>query len=390
LDERSVAQREVVLRGITWDHPRGYAPMEATAGEFAARRPSARIVWEKRPLAEFGGKPVEQLARDFDLIVMDHPHVGDAARAGCLVALDDLGRDQELAQLAARSVGPSHTSYQFDGHQWALAIDAAAQVAAYRPDLLSHPPARWADVVALAEDGRVLWPLRSVADALLSFCTLAANAGTPIADEHQWLLRPDDADALLTAMTAVARYVPRACLDMDPIQALEELSTGDTYAYAPLLFGYTNYARTSYRPRLIRFADMPALGEDGPRGSTLGGAGLAISARCRERERAAAYVFWVASAECQAGLYVRSGGQPAHAAAWDDPAANGLTHSFFRDTRATHERAWVRPRFPGFLTFRRAGGEILGAYLAGHAGARATALELEKAFVRCRASTSVR
>ena len=58
------------------------------------------------------------------------------ARSGHLMPFDGMGRDDDLATLAAQSVGASHPSYEFDGRQWALAIDAATPVAAYRPDLI--------------------------------------------------------------------------------------------------------------------------------------------------------------------------------------------------------------------------------------------------------------
>ncbi len=73
-------------------------------------------------------------------------------------------------------MGASHASYAHGGHQWALAHDAAAQVAAYRPDLLATPPRTWTEVLELARTGRVLWPAKPI-DAFSSLCTLAAHQG---------------------------------------------------------------------------------------------------------------------------------------------------------------------------------------------------------------------
>jgi multiple sugar transport system substrate-binding protein len=46
-----------------------------------------------------------------------------------------------------RTVLAHHRSYEFDSHQWALAIDAATPSASYRPDLLGRLgvalPSRW-------------------------------------------------------------------------------------------------------------------------------------------------------------------------------------------------------------------------------------------------------
>ena len=129
----------VTLRGMTWDHSRGFDPMIATALEYGRRNPGVAIQWEKRSLQAFADRPIEEMAGTYDLMVIDHPHVGEVARSGQLLALDTLGREAEMAQLAEQTVGVSHRSYEFDGHQWALAIDAATPVAAYRPDLLERP-----------------------------------------------------------------------------------------------------------------------------------------------------------------------------------------------------------------------------------------------------------
>ena len=80
----------------------------------------------------------------------------------------------------AASVGPSFRSYTYAGRQWALPIDAAAQVQAWRPDLMARPAKTWDEVMALAGEGKVQLPLRNP-HSLMVFYTLAANLGTPCA-----------------------------------------------------------------------------------------------------------------------------------------------------------------------------------------------------------------
>jgi multiple sugar transport system substrate-binding protein len=128
----------IELRGITWDHPRGYQPLAASAEPYTAAS-GVRVTWEKRSLKEFGDSPLDVLAEDYDLLIIDHLHVGMAADAGCLLPLDTCLAPDVLAILAQQSAGPSHASYTDAGHQWALAVDAAMQASAYRPDLLSDP-----------------------------------------------------------------------------------------------------------------------------------------------------------------------------------------------------------------------------------------------------------
>jgi multiple sugar transport system substrate-binding protein len=99
--------------------------------------------------------------------------------------------------------------------------------------------------------------------------------------------------------------------------------------------------------------------------STLGGAGLAISARCRHPEIAAEYAAFMACASSQRGIYVSSGGQPGHRAAWDDDEANRQTGYFFRKTRSTMEEAYLRPRHDGYIAFQETAEKTLRTFLTG-------------------------
>jgi multiple sugar transport system substrate-binding protein len=157
----------------------------------------------------------------------------------------------------------SHACFSLDhwkGRHWALPIDAAAQVQAWRPDRINAPFERWDDVVALAKRGRVLWPLRSP-HQLMSFMTLAANRGTPCATEPGPLLAENDAIAVLKAMRELADLVPAECRRLDPIAALEKLAAEDHWAIAPLTYGYVCYARDGFRRKLVRFANLAARSE---------------------------------------------------------------------------------------------------------------------------------
>jgi multiple sugar transport system substrate-binding protein len=162
----------IKLKGMTWSHPRGYDPMVACSALWKEKT-GVEITWDKRSLQDFESYPVEDLARRYDLIVIDHPHVGQITAEGCLVPLDVPGREAERQTLALGSVGKSYPSYEWQGRQWAFPIDAATQVQAWRPDLIAAPPARWEEVVALARGGRVLLPL-TPPHSLMTFFSLAA------------------------------------------------------------------------------------------------------------------------------------------------------------------------------------------------------------------------
>ena len=110
--------------------------MVATAQRFSELHPEVTIDWEKRSLQHFADLPVSNLVERFDLLMIDHPFTGVAAESGLLLPLDEYLSAEVLADLAKHSVGASHESYRFAGHQWALAIDAATPISGWRRDLL--------------------------------------------------------------------------------------------------------------------------------------------------------------------------------------------------------------------------------------------------------------
>ncbi len=99
----------IVLQGLTWDHRRAIDPLLATMPGFRAKWSEVDIVWTPRPLHAFEFAPVPELARQFDLIVLDHPFMGDIAASGCLEPLDGLIN----AETDASFVGPSLESYRY-------------------------------------------------------------------------------------------------------------------------------------------------------------------------------------------------------------------------------------------------------------------------------------
>ncbi|MDW6023005.1 extracellular solute-binding protein [Mesorhizobium sp. BAC0120] len=360
----------ITLKGMTWSHPRGYDPMVACSALWKEKA-GVEINWDKRSLQDFESFPVEDLARAYDLIVIDHPHVGQITAEGCLAPLDVAGREAEREALAAGSVGRSYPSYEWQGRQWAFPIDAATQVQAWRPDLLAAAPTRWSEVLELAGQGRVLLPLKPP-HVLMTFFTLAANLGTPCATDRGDLIGREAGTAIFEMIREIASLVDPVCFDMDPIAVSERMAKESSeVACAPLIYGYVNYAIDGFRPHGIAFADIPVAGKSGPIGSALGGTGIAVSSFSKAQDAAIDFAYWVASADVQRGPYAVAGGQPGHAAAWDDDAVNSATGQFYRATRETLEGAWVRPRHDGYMGFQQAGSDRINeGLLAGHDAGR--------------------
>jgi multiple sugar transport system substrate-binding protein len=110
--------------------------------------------------------------------------------------------------------------------------------------------------------------------------------------------------------------------------------------------------------------------------TTLGGAGLAISSRCAERQAALDYALFVADPVCQRTLYFESGGQPGHRSAWSDEHVNALCRGHFRNTLAALDRAFLRPRYPGYIYFQDRAGAPIRDYLRKGGDARAVLADL--------------
>lgn len=346
----------IALRGITWDHPRGLAALVAL-GPRSGPRGDIVVGWSARSLKAFGEYPLERLVNDYDLLVVDHPHVPLAAEAGLLVPLDSQGRAAELGLLGRQSVGPSFASYGHGGHQWALPIDAAAQVSVYRPDLIGEPPQDWGAVLELAHEGRARWAGKPI-DALSSFLTLSAQRGARVCDLPGRFVERGVGMVVLNQLHHFSELVGGRCLSEDPVDVAEALSRSEQWCYAPLVFGYVNYSRPGFRPYRLGYVDLPR-GKTGFVGSCLGGAGVAVSARSAHREAAVECAYWLASAEVQRTAYYWAGGQPANALAWEDEDINADCLGFFSGTRRTLEGASVRPRLSGWMVLQERAGKLV-------------------------------
>ena len=371
-----------ILKGMTWDHARGFDPMIASAKKFCSENPDVKIIWEKRSLQAFADRPIELMAFDYDLMVIDHPHVGEASRKDLIYELNHAeDYKNELKILEHESVGLSHQSYNFNDNQYALAIDAAAPVSSYRKDLLNNIPKTFEDVIQLAEKSLVMWPIKPV-DAISSFNTIAANLGNPINSKEGVFIELRIANSILEMMKKLADLVPRECLSMNPIETLDYMSTNDDILYCPLLYGYSNYSRLNFRESLIHFTDIPSFNgkENNCSGSQLGGTGLAISKSTKHLKTALKYCFWVASENCQRGLYYDSGGQPGNVLAWRDDKINENCNDFFKNTLKTLDKSWLRPRYDGYMYYQDKAGTLINNFLKGENSIDFTINEMKKEF----------
>ncbi len=368
---------------MTWQHRRAIDPLVETLPNFRAQHPGIDIEWTSRPLAGFEFQPVEQISRDYDLVILDHPFMGDAMRKGYLLPLDQLlaGRDADY-------IGPSLATYRYDGAIYAVPVDAACQVAVVRPDIMarigSATPVTWTEVLALgdavARQGLKLAIGLAGVHSLMTFLTLMAGLGKPCAQSpKEPFCDYAAAREALAILRGLLQFCPTEVFGWNSIRLHEVMVAEDLFAYCPAVYCYATYAEADQR-RPLRFADLPAVVGASPTGSTIGGTGLAISASCKAPEAALAYAAFTASAATQR-QFARHHGQPARIEIWDDAEIDRIFGGCFAATRATIEGAWIRPRYPGYLGFQEQGGMLVEHHLRGDLGEAALLAKLQEAFV---------
>jgi multiple sugar transport system substrate-binding protein len=356
-----------ILKGITWGHSRGITPLLAVSQRYTELNQETEIRWTKRSLQEFADFPIEKLAPDYDLLIIDHPWVGCAAATGCVIPLDDQLPPAYLQDQAANSVGNSHASYNYAGRQWALAIDAAAPAASYRKDLLEKNncslPGNWEQVLELADQGKVAVPAIPI-DLLMNFYTFCIALGRQPFYTNDELIDRDTGLAALATMWQLYSRVDKKMFELNPIAVAELMSQVDDYWYCPFAYCYSNYSRNGFSRQLLHYANVVSYKGQLFK-TTIGGTGLSVSSYSQHKEIAIDFAEMVVSGECQRTLYVQHGGQPGHRTAWLDEEANHLTHNFFTNLLPVMDNGYTRPRYNGYLHFQDQAGIPLQNYLLG-------------------------
>lgn len=368
------------LRGMTWDHRRAVDPLLATQAMFAAAHPGIEIEWSSRPLHGFEFTPVAELAKSYDMIILDHPFCGDIAASQCLLPVDDV-----LADMRDAFVGPSRETYVYAGKTWAVPVDAACQVAVSRPDLLARlgvrTPENWAAVLELGRQAsqrnmKLAIGLRGV-HSLMTFFTLCANLGRPCATSAtEPFAELATAREALEQMRALLALCPPEALDWNSIELHDVMVARDDLVFCPAVYCYATYAEADQR-RPLRFHDFP--GPRGPRGSTIGGTGLGLSAHCKNPEALLTYARFAASAAAQSAFALHHG-QPARVEAWRDSRLDVRFGGCYGATQRTMEQCWIRPRFAGYLGFQAAAGPLIERHLRGEIAERDLLDRLQRLF----------
>jgi multiple sugar transport system substrate-binding protein len=361
-DEKKI-KMSLTLKGISWDHPRGYQPLRAAA-ELWKQQTGITINWDVRTLQEFGDFPVEKLIGIYDFIIIDHPYMGEASSKNLLIELNKYLPQEFLNIQEQLSVGPSYESYEYRGNMYALPVDAAAQVAACRKDIVDK--INWTihgETTGLKEAASLLPNEYCIAVPLcptdiwcvfLSLCaqysngSFFSNSGVDI-DAGQWALEQ---------IRDWRSFINKASFDMNPIQLLSQMASNDEIIYCPFTFGYTNYSRKKTTVKIVNFLDVPRYNDNSVT-SLLGGAGIAVSQKTQHLTECLDFINYVLSPQIQQTVYFQNEGQPALLNAWNDEQCNSDSSDFFKNTLFTMQHAYVRPRIPNFNVFQENAADLI-------------------------------
>jgi multiple sugar transport system substrate-binding protein len=353
------------LKGITWNHTRGLLPMVATAQRFTELNPGIEISWEKRSLQEFADASIEDLAKRFDLLVIDHPWTGFGAHTNAILPLSDYLSSEYIKDQEINTVGRSYGSYVFHNKLWALPIDAATPVAAARLDILEKQglkvPQTYDDLLALAKKGLVAFAGIPV-DSLMTFYSFCCSLGEDPFQSQEKVISVETGKKALQMHRELAQLMDPANFNRNPIQVYEAMVNSDEIAYCPFAYGYSNYSRIGYSKNLLHFYDLVKLNNK-PMISSLGGTGLAVSSFSQHIPEAVKYAEFTGSSHVQQNIFADNGGQPGHLQAWKSDRINQLTHDYFKNTLPALERAFLRPRYAGHMYFQDHAGDVVRDYL---------------------------
>lgn len=340
------------ITGVAWAHRRCWGPLDADADES-----KFHIRWNRRSLYSFGEGDLGEFADANDLIIYDHPFVGDVCDRGLMLDLRQFLGADDIEMLERNQVGASYKSYHFDDGIWALPIDSAATTAAWRPNLLREIgcelPKTIDDVFDLArrakEQGKwVAWAAKPT-DLFCSYISMVASMGMAVGHEEGPFTPRELSAEVVEKMKMLRGLVHPKSLQWNPIQLFDHMSSNDDVVYSPYAFNYVNYSTANERG--LAFGSSPRMVSDQPARGLLGGAGIGISAKSRNPEAAFAYAMRLIDPAFQASDYVANGGQPGMRSAWVSPECDEMANGFFSNCLQAMDDAFLRPTIPGFVSF---------------------------------------
>jgi multiple sugar transport system substrate-binding protein len=379
---RGVRLMGITLKGMTWSHPRGYDPMVACSEDWL-QKTGVSIEWDKRRCRISRAFPSRNL-RAITISSSSTTRMWGRSRRKTALRhwMDRFGRPLSRRWPRAPSANPSRATIGRVANGPSRSMRRPRCSPSGR--IGSTRRRRYGRTSSTSrKPGEVLLPLRPP-HSLMCLFTLCGNLGHPCSvDRDRPFVDAETGVQAIEMIRELAALVEPACIGMDPIAVLDLMGEeGARYSLSPLIYGYVSYSLDGFRANRIAFADMPISGTDGLAGSALGGTGIAVSAFSENREAAIDFAYWIAGGAVQSDRYWRSGGQPGHAAGWEDEAANAATLGFYRNTRSTLEGAWLRPRHDGYMPFQEAASQRINRAVTSAEPAAKAVADLNDLFVK--------
>jgi multiple sugar transport system substrate-binding protein len=373
------------LSVLNWQNRRAVDPVAAAIAAYEKHEPDVRISQVIRPLSDFEHQGIEEVAKNHDIVIFDHPFSGAIEASGCFLALDEELPEETSHGASATYIGPSLETYCFKGHVWGLPIDGATQHALTRHDLLDklsvEVPINHSDVLALGHKARktglYLGTAVETPHALMSVLSYMANLGAPLeANDERLLAIPRDSfEKAFDAVRNVLDLSPPEALDWNSIDLHEQMVARDDIVYAPAVYGYATYGEVDNKNRL-GFGAFPGMVKPFHAGTTIGGTAMGVSSSSQNKREALAFARYMASDDIQRQLVATYHGQPGGLIGWSDREMDARYNGFFSKVKSTLDAAWIRPRYKGYVHFQRKGGEIVTRALRNNSAATAVRQEL--------------
>ena len=349
------------ITGVTFAHPRITRPLRRISEAFNALSDTVDVMWNEHPLEAFEELSLCDLSERYDIFAFDHPLIGDALRGDCLVNLEQ-ERPGLSRLLGPQGLGPSLSSYQVgDEALYGVPFDGAAQVAAYvRSEFESLPRPRSLDeLIAFTQErgrGSVVIPLRP-AHAGCTLMTIAASIAPLSARDSRFFIDPTRLSASYSMLSTLTKHVSPESFELDPIEMLNEMAADSDILYSPFTFGYGTYASALNLGRTIGFEDSLQVSAS-PNRAIMGGAGIGVSTKSPHKEVAIDFVNFLISSPSAHELLQAERGQSGLRSQWKSTLDSDMHKYFFEPTRNSMETGFVRPRYPGFVSFLKGFGSL--------------------------------
>lgn len=362
----------IKLSIICWKHRRAIDPLMVAVAQFKQQHPNIDIQVDERPLSDFEHQGIEGVSKEYDLIIYDHPFTGDIAKGEVFLPLDVHLPELFGPQADALYVGPSLSTYRYNGHVWGAPIDAATQHALVRHDLMAAAgetiPTTWHEVLALGErlqkHNLKLGFGIETPHAICAIAALMANQGTPWTNKEGEALVIDRAafTANLQLVRKLMSFCPPEAMHWNSIDLHAEMVARDDIAYSPCVYGYATYGEADMR-KPLGFAPFPGVQAPYHAGTAIGGTAFGISRHCKNPQAALDFVAYFVSPPVQDVTIPENHGQGATLSSWMRTENDALFNGFYSAATETIQTAWTRPRMAGYPLFQQHAGDVIAATL---------------------------